>query len=286
MRPILVITGLSGSGKSLAARVFEDLGYYCVDNLPVALIPVFADLLARSQDSLRQVALVIDIREGAYLHDFPRIVSGLRERGVPAKIVWFEAATDSLIRRFSETRRPHPLSASLPLETAIANERALMADIRDLADRVIDTTRFNAHELRAFLKDEFSQAEEQPELQISVVSFGFKYGVPMEADLVFDVRFLQNPFFEEDLKNRTGLDREVVTFLETVTEYKEFLARLDEFLAFLLPGFVREGKTYLTVAIGCTGGRHRSVAAAESLRDLLKARGRPARVNHRDVDKE
>jgi UPF0042 nucleotide-binding protein len=286
VRPILIITGLSGSGKSLAARVFEDLGYYCVDNLPVALIPVFADLVARSQDSLSQVALVIDIREGAYLHDFPKIVTDLRQRGVPTRILWFEATNDALIRRFSETRRPHPLSVDLPLDTAIARERAMMTDVRDMADRVIDTTRYNAHELRAFLKQEFSQPEDHAALQASVVSFGFKYGLPMEADLVFDVRFLQNPFFVERLKRKTGLDPEVLAFLRDLPEYNDFLARLDEFMGFLLPGYVKEGKSYLTVAIGCTGGKHRSVAAAEAAAGLLSARGWPARVTHRDIDKE
>lgn len=286
MSPILIITGLSGSGKSLAARVFEDLGYYCVDNLPVALIPVFADLVARSQESLRQVALVIDIREGAYLHDLPRIISDLRNRGVPARILWFEATNDVLIRRFSETRRPHPLSADLPLEATIAKERSQMIEIRDMADRVIDTTRFNAHELRTFLKKEFSQPGDHTSVQVSIVSFGFKYGLPMEADLVLDVRFVQNPFFVERLKRKTGLDPEVVTFLEDLAEYQEFLRRFDSFLAFLLPGFVREGKSYLTLAIGCTGGKHRSVAAAESIARHLSARGWPARVTHRDIDKE
>src|SRR5207247_3680102 len=183
MRPILIITGLSGSGKSLAARVFEDLGYYCVDNLPVSLIPVFADLVARSQDSLRQVAIVIDIREGAYLHDFPKIVAGLRPREVPTRILWFEATTDALIRRFSETRRPHPLSADLPLETAIAREREAMTEIRDLADRVIDTTRFNAHELRTFLKSEFSRLDTLTNLNDSIVSFGHHHGLPTEASI-------------------------------------------------------------------------------------------------------
>ena len=285
-RPILIITGLSGSGKTLAARVFEDLGYYCVDNLPVALIPVFADLVARSQESLRHVALVIDIREGAYLHDFPKIVTDLRSRGVPLRILWFEATNDALIRRFSETRRPHPLSADLALETAIAQERDMMREIRNLSDRVIETTNYNAHQLRSYLKDEFSDPDDTTALQASVVSFGFKYGTPREADLVFDVRFLQNPFFVERLKAKTGLDPEVVAYLEEVTEYREFLKRLEEFIGFLLPGFVREGKSYLTIAIGCTGGRHRSVAAAESVAHMLSARGWPARVIHRDIDKE
>ena len=285
MRPILIITGLSGSGKSLAARVFEDLGHFCVDNLPVALIPVFADLLQRSHDSLRQAVLVIDIREGAYLDDFPRILSDLRERGVPIRILWFEATTETLIRRFSETRRPHPLSAEIPLEDAIARERALMREIHALADRVIDTTLYDPHELRRFLRDEFSQAADEPGLQISIVSFGFKHGVPAQADLVFDARFLQNPFFEEGLKTKTGLDGEVVEFLEKVPEYGEFLRRLDDLLAFLLPGYVREGKSYLTVGVGCTGGRHRSVAVAESLRRMMLSRGWAARVTHRDLDK-
>ena len=286
MRPLLIITGLSGSGKSLAARVFEDLGYYCVDNLPITLIPVFAELVARSQDSLTQVALVIDIREGAYLRDFPRIAFDLRKRGVPTRILWFEATDDVLIRRFSETRRPHPLSAEIPLETAIGRERDEMREIRDLADRVIDTSRFTAHELRTFLKSEFSAPESDSKIRTSIVSFGFKYGIPIEADLVFDVRFIQNPFFVEALKRKTGLDPEVVAFLEALDDYEVFVRKLDDFVSFLLPGFVREGKSYLTLAIGCTGGKHRSVAAAEALAHRLAERGWPARVSHRDIDKE
>jgi UPF0042 nucleotide-binding protein len=286
VRAILIITGLSGSGKSLAARVFEDLGYFCVDNLPVALIPVFADLVARSKETLRDVALVIDIREGAYLHDFPRIILDLRERGVPTHILWFETDTDVLIRRFSETRRPHPLSADVPLETAIARERERMTEIRDLADRVIDTTRFNAHELRAYLKNEFSHRDEVAALRASVISFGYKYGLPATADLVIDARFIQNPYFVEALKARTGKDREVIAFLQDLPEYREFLGRIDGLLGFLLPGYIREGKTYLTVAIGCTGGKHRSVAAAEAIAQMLTKRGFPSRASHRDIEKE
>jgi len=286
MEPVFIVTVLSGSGKSLAARCLEDLGYFCIDNLPVTLIPVLMDLIGRSRTELKRVAMVVDVREGELLRDFPRIITGLRAHGVPVRILYFEAANDVLIRRFSETRRPHPLDAGSGLEDAIARERTRLDEVRELADRIIDTSRFNAHELRAFLRQEFDPGVAAARIGITVVSFGFKYGLPSDADLVLDVRFLPNPFFIESLKSKTGLDPEVVAFLEAKPEFRGFLEKAGDLLAFLMPGFVKEAKSYLTIAIGCTGGKHRSVAAARHLRDHLERCGYPARISHRDIDKE
>lgn len=287
MEPVFIVTGLSGSGKSLAARCLEDLGYFCIDNLPVTLIPVLMDLIQRSRSDLKRIALVVDVREGELLREFPRIISGLRDRGVPVRILYFEAGNDVLIRRFSETRRPHPLDAGAGLEDAIARERGRLDEVRELADRVIDTSRFNAHELRAFLRQEFEPGASASALVgITVLSFGFKYGLPPDADVVFDVRFVPNPFFVEALKSKTGLDAEVVQFLSEKPEFRGFLEKTGDLLAFLLPGFEKEGKSYLTIAVGCTGGKHRSVAAARHLRDHLERCGYPARLSHRDIDKE
>ncbi len=286
MEPIIVVTGLSGSGKSLAARCFEDLGYFCIDNLPVTLIPVLIELLGRSRNEMRRVVLIVDVREGELLREFPRMIRDLRGRQVPLRILYFDSSNEALIRRFSETRRPHPLDEGQGLEHAIARERERLDEVRELADRIIDTSRFNAHELRAFLRTEFSPGSESFGIGISVVSFGFKYGLPADADLVFDVRFVPNPFFVDGLKSKNGLDPEVVAYLEEKDEYRGFIQKVGDLMEYLLPGFVKEGKSYLTVAVGCTGGRHRSVAAAEHLRERLMRSGFPARITHRDIDKE
>ncbi|PYT09887.1 MAG: RNase adapter RapZ [Acidobacteria bacterium] len=286
MEPIIVVTGLSGSGKSLAARCFEDLGYFCIDNLPVTLIPVLIELLGRSRNEMRRVVLIVDVREGELLREFPRMIRDLRGRQVPLRILYFDSSNEALIRRFSETRRPHPLDEGQGLEHAIARERERLDEVRELADRIIDTSRFNAHELRAFLRTEFSPGSESFGIGISVVSFGFKYGLPADADLVFDVRFVPNPFFVDGLKSKNGLDPEVVAYLEEKDEYRGFIQKVGDLMEYLLPGFVKEGKSYLTVAVGCTGGRHRSVAAAEHLRERLRRSGFPARITHRDIDKE
>lgn len=286
MEPVIVVTGLSGSGKSLAARCFEDLGYFCIDNLPAALIPVLIDLIVRSRQDIRRVALVVDVREGEMLRDVPGIIGDLRGRMIPLRVVYFEASNEVLIRRFSETRRPHPLDAGKGLEDAIARERNKLEEVRDIADRIIDTSRFNAHELRAFLRKEFEPGDTESPILVSVLSFGFKYGLPTDADIVLDVRFMPNPFFVEELKTRTGLDREVCEYLESQGDFKQFLDRMGGLLDFLLPKYVREGKTYLTIAIGCTGGKHRSVAVAERIGNYLDERGMTARISHRDIGKE
>jgi RNase adapter protein RapZ len=283
---IIVITGLSGSGKTLAIRAFEDMGHFCVDNLPVALIPVFADLCARRPD-LRRAALVVDVREGTFLGEFPVIFDALRRNPRHrARLLFFEADDEALIRRFSETRRPHPLASGGSLEEGIKRERQLLEPLRERADLIIDSSGFNVHELRRYIQEHFApQAGDQP-IGISVVSFGYKHGVPAEADLLFDTRFLPNPFFVDGLRGRSGLDREVIDFLEAIQDYREFLARIVDLVAFLIPRYIREGKSYLTVAIGCTGGRHRSVAMAEAVSRSLCERGYEVKASHRDLERE
>ncbi len=284
---IVVITGLSGSGKTLAIRAFEDIGYFCVDNLPVALIPVFADLIGRSRREGARAALVVDVREGAFLKEFPTIFADLRRvLGRRARLLFFEADDDTLIRRFSESRRPHPLAAGVPLEEGIRREREALAPLRDLADLIIDSSSFDVHQMRRYLQEHFAAPTEGQAMSIAVVSFGYKHGVPAEADLVFDTRFLPNPFFVDDLRSRSGLDEGVRRFLEASPEYGELRRRLVDLMTFLVPQYVREGKSYLTVAIGCTGGRHRSVALAVALSDELRGRGWSVSTSHRNLEQE
>ena len=283
---IVVITGLSGSGKTLTTRAFEDMGYFCVDNLPVALIPVFADLCARRPD-LRRAALVVDVREGTFLGEFPAIFDTLRRtQGHRARLLFFEADDEALIRRFSETRRPHPLASGASLEEGIRRERLMLEPLRERADLIIDSSGFNVHELRRYIQEHFAPQTGGQPIGISVVSFGYKHGVPAESDLLFDTRFLPNPFFVDGLRGRSGLDPEVRDYLEAISEYREFLARIVDLVAFLIPQYIREGKSYLTVAVGCTGGRHRSVAMAEAVSRALCDRGYAVKASHRDLDKE
>ena len=249
-------------------------------------IPGLIDLITRTRGHIERVALVVDVREGELLRDFPRIISDLRNRQVSLRIVYFEASNEVLIRRFSETRRPHPLDAGRGLEDAIAREREALNEVRELSDRILDTSRYNAHQLRAFLRSEFEPGEAQAPIAVSVVSFGFKYGLPPDADLVFDVRFVPNPFFVPGLRTKTGLDPEVIAYLDLQEEYRGFIEKTSDLLEFLLPSYVKEGKTYLTIAVGCTGGKHRSVAASEAFGDHLTRSGFPARITHRDIEKE
>lgn len=287
MDRLVVITGLSGSGKSFAARCFEDLGFFCVDNLPVLLIPPFYELIQRSGEQIDRATLVIDVREGRFLDQFPEMLQLLLAKAAPVTLLFFECSDEALKRRFSETRRPHPmLAAAGTLEHAIQNERAALAPLRDLADRIIDTTRFTTHELRAFLKSSYGAGSGKGDLNVNVVSFGFKYGLPAEADLVFDVRCLPNPYFVEGLRQLDGTSIEVQAFLADKAESEEFSRRTKELLDFLIPLYAAEGKSYLTVTLGCTGGRHRSVALAEDLFKHLAARGVAASIHHRDLGRE
>lgn len=287
MRRLVIITGLSGSGKSLAARCLEDLDFFCVDNLPVSLIPQFYELIQRSGEAVARAAIVVDAREREFLEEFPDTLHELRAKGAPVSLLFFECADEILKRRFSETRRPHPML--LPggsLEKAIRDERSVLAPLRDVSDRIIDTSRFNAHELRAFLQAAFGESPSVGTLNVHVVSFGFKYGSPAEADLLFDIRFLPNPYFVEELRPLDGTHPDVKAFLNAKPEARELAVRLKDLLDFLLPLYAAEGKSYLTIALGCTGGKHRSVAFAEELREYLADRGAPVSVTHRDLGKE
>jgi UPF0042 nucleotide-binding protein len=283
---LVILSGMSGSGKSAAVKCFEDMGYFCVDNLPSKLIPVFLDLMRRSRDAPEAVALVIDIREGTFLRDFPEILQELREAIAAVEILFFEATDEVLVRRFSETRRPHPMPGAASVEDGISREREALRDLRSHSDRILDTSKFNVHELKAYLFDHFSGEGREASLVVKVVSFGYKHGLPQDADLVFDVRFLPNPFFVHGLRDKSGQDRDVAEYLEGIGEYRTFCSKMDDLFSFLLPQYVQEGKAYLTVAFGCTGGRHRSVALAEQLGGALRAQGFRVRIDHRDVAKD
>ncbi len=281
-QPFIVLTGLSGSGKSQAIRALEDLGYFCVDNLPTTLIPTLAKLSLRS-NGIEKVAIVVDVRERDFLSKFPKIFGRLRAmRRLNPILIFLEASHPALVRRFSETRRPHPLARGRSVTEGIKAERARMAPIRNLADEIIDTSDMTVHELRHFFMG-LSRGRSHGRLVITLLSFGYKYGLPVDADLVFDVRCLPNPYFVPALRRRTGRDRAVIAFMERDTSTREFIEHLEDYLRYVTPFYIAEGKSYLTVAIGCTGGRHRSVMIAERLRRALAGVGGSVRVRHRDV---
>ena len=277
---LVVLTGLSGAGKLSALKSFEDLGYYAVDNLPLELVPQFAELVRGSSEITRAV-LGVDAREGS-IERFPRILREVR-RKLSVRVVFLEAADEVLVRRYSETRRPHPLRRDELVSASIADERHRMEPIRNLADVVIDTSKFNVHELRAHINAQFSRREGEQPLLISTLSFGFKNGVPPEADLVFDVRFLPNPHFIPEFRPLTGRDAQVAGYVMNFPQTEEFLDRTTGLLQFLLPHYVKEGKSYLTIAFGCTGGQHRSVAIAEEMKKRLGDAGYRSKVSHRDM---
>jgi len=282
-RQLVVLTGLSGSGKSTVLKAFEDMGYYCVDNLPVELMPIFAELHAAGEGDLQRAALLVDAREGLQLEKLPGLLKHLR-RDHPIILVYIEAQEDALLRRYSETRRPHPLGRDFSVRESLRHEQALMEPIRKLADVVIDTTQFNVHELRHFINERFKSESKRP-LLISLVSFGYKFGVPNDADLMFDVRFLPNPHFVPKLRRYTGRDAQVRRYIQSFPQTGEFLKRIQGLLTYLIPHYIEEGKSYLTIAFGCTGGKHRSVMMAEWLKRALEKKGFAARVVHRDIDK-
>ena len=282
---ILIITGLSGSGKTHVARALEDVGWFCVDNLPSAMIPTFADLVA-SQAELQRSALVIDIREPEFLKEFPRVVRQLRARGVALSLLFLEAAEKTLARRYSETRRPHPLAVNQPVLEGIREERELLKPIRKVADLVLDTSEYTVHQLRDYVREHYDVRHQAPPIVLSVMSFGYKYGVPAEADLVFDCRFLPNPNFVPALKPLTGGHAPVIRYMKRQADTEGFLRHLRSFLSYVLPRYVKEGKTYLTVAFGCTGGRHRSVMIANAIGQWLGGKRLPVKVRHRDVRQE
>ena len=279
----VVITGLSGSGKGSVLKAFEDLGFYCVDNLPIDLIPKFAELCSAPGSRLQRAAVVVDIRGGEALSQLPAMYHKLAEKNLRPALVFLEASDPALIRRFEETRRPHPLGRDLPVREGIRLERMLLKPMRQLADVVIETSRMNVHELRDAVQARFGSVEKRQTVLISVVSFGFRFGVPQDADLVFDVRFLPNPNYVRRLKNKTGRDAAVRRFVDSYPQTQEFMKRLTDLLLYLLPNYVREGKSYLTIAIGCTGGRHRSVALAEEVHSALRGEGYRSKIVHRDI---
>jgi UPF0042 nucleotide-binding protein len=280
--PFIVLTGLSGSGKSQAIRALEDLGYFCVDNLPTTLIPTLAQLSLRGE-GIPKVAIVVDVRERNFLAQFPKIFNRLRKmRGLNPVLIFLEASTSALVRRFSETRRPHPLAPDRSVSEGIRDERARISPIRELADEIIDTSDMTVHELRQFFMT-LSRGRSRGRLVITLLSFGFKHGVPVDADLMFDVRCLPNPHFVPALRRRTGRDRAVAAFMERDAATREFMDRLEDYLRYVTPHYAAEGKSYLTIAIGCTGGRHRSVMIAERLRRALSTVGGRVRVRHRDI---
>lgn len=281
-KPFIIVTGLSGSGKSQAIRALEDLGYFCVDNLPTALIPTLAKLAVRG--AFEKAALVADVRERSFLATFPAMFRKLRRASrLNPVLIFLEADNATLVRRFSETRRPHPMGRGRSIIEGIRDERARMAPVRAMADEVVDTSDMTVHELRQFFMG-LSRDRVRAPLVVTVLSFGFKHGLPVDADLVFDVRCLPNPHFVPTLRRRTGRDRAVVSFMQRDEATRAFIEKLEDYLGFALPYYVDEGKSYLTVAIGCTGGRHRSVMIAERLRAALSSvPGTTIRVKHRDI---
>lgn len=279
---VLIITGLSGSGKTHVLRALEDVGWFCVDNLPTALIQRFADLI-RSSPALLRSALGVDMRERDFLKQFPQVYRQLKARGLAVSLLFMEADEKILLRRFNETRRPHPLSLNQPAGEGIREEREALAPIRKVADLILDTSALTVHELRDYVRERYDLRPSKGAMVVSVVSFGFKYGVPSDADLVFDLRFLPNPNFVARLKRLNGGHPAVVRYMGQQAETGKFLGKLKGLLDYLLPRYQREGKSYLTIALGCTGGRHRSVMMANALARTLERQGREVRVRHRDL---
>jgi UPF0042 nucleotide-binding protein len=280
---LVIITGLSGSGKASVLKAFEDLGFYCVDNLPVELIPRFAELVGQSSE-IERTALVVDVREGTQLESLPAIVKSVR-RILPTKVIFLEAEQSVLLRRYSETRRPHPLGTHTPVRSSLVAETRHLRPIRVIADLVIDTSRFNVHELRSYITERFQKHESDKSILVSCVSFGFKHGVPEDADLVFDVRFLPNPHFVPEFRALTGRDPKVARYIRSFPQTREFIQRISELLVYLLPHYIREGKSYLTISFGCTGGQHRSVMIAEEVTKRLRKAGYRVKAVHRDSPK-
>jgi RNase adapter protein RapZ len=282
-KQLVVITGMSGSGKASVMKAFEDLGYYCVDNMPIGLVPRFADLVKQSSE-IEKAALVTDIREGEQLKKLPQIIRNLK-RQVNTTVLFLEASDEVLLRRFSETRRPHPLGKDSTVKAALSQERRMLQTIRDMADVVVDSSRFNVHELRSHITAKFTQGSTEKGILISVVSFGYKSGVPQDADLVFDVRFLPNPHFVPEFRPLTGRHPKVAKYIRSFAQTQEFIRRISDLLVYLIPHYVREGKSYLTIAFGCTGGQHRSVLISEEVKKLLAKSGYQVKVIHRDCPK-
>jgi RNase adapter protein RapZ len=282
---VVIVTGVSGSGKSTAIHVLEDLGFYCIDNMPVVLVPKFLELCESIGEGINRVAFGIDLRERASFGALPTVIGQARQHGQRIEVLFLDAADEVLVRRFSETRRPHPLAeGGSPLD-GIRRERERLAAMREAADRILDTTALTVHQLRAELTREYGSQSSQDRMTLFLSSFGYKFGIPTDADMVLDVRFLPNPFFNDDLRALSGLDPPVVRYLLERPETMEFLDQVERLLLFLLPRYVHEGKTYFTMALGCTGGRHRSVVLVEEIARRLSTQGYRLQVRHRDVSR-
>jgi len=279
----LIITGLSGSGKTVVSRFLEDLGYYCIDNLPAKLIPSFIKLWTRKEVEIEKVALVVDIREAGFTTEFPEVLKVIREKK-SLQLIFLEASDETLIKRFSESRRPHPLKRKKSLRENVQLERERLAEIKKIADEVIDTTETTISQLKELLTRRFLKKKAW-KMQIVVVSFGYKYGIPLESDLVFDTRFLPNPFYIEELMHKTGKNQKVREYVLKERKTKKFLSQLNNFIDYLIPKFTDEGKSLLTVSVGCTGGKHRSVIIADKLKEHIKRKNYSVRIYHRDLFK-
>jgi len=284
LQDLVIVTGMSGSGKGTVLRTFEDLGFFCIDNLPVALIPKLVEGIQATGDDVKHAVLVIDIRAGEKLKDLEMIVRRLRKSAFHLFVLYLEAEDDVLVRRFSETRRPHPLSKQKSLRESIKIERARLRSLREFADVAIDTSRYTVHEIRDLVVERFRKHSRASALNIHLLSFGYKKGVPPEADLMFDARFLPNPYFVSRLRARSGRNKSVVKYLQSFPETSEFIKRVGNLLKYLVPKYIKEGKRYLTIAVGCTGGRHRSVFIVEELAKLLNNKNRTIHVQHRDIN--
>ena len=282
---VVIITGLSGSGKSTALRALEDVGFFCVDNLPVILLPKFLSITAVSSPEIKQVALVMDLRERSFLDKYPKIFTGLKEKGYKIEILFMESSDDSLLHRFSETRRIHPLSERGWIMEGILLEREKLTSLKTMADKIIDTTSLNVHQLKDIVQRHFLPSSRHKKMVINVTSFGYRYGLPADADLVFDVRFLPNPYFMENLKNYDGTNTDVKNYVLENKESKEFLEKIMDLMNLLIPLYEKEGKVRLNVALGCTGGKHRSVVMANKLGSYFSSMKYRVNLNHRDINK-
>jgi RNase adapter protein RapZ len=283
-KELVIVTGISGAGKASALKAFEDLGFHAVDNLPLELLHDFAKLVHKSPE-IQDAAIVIDVREGPTLDQLPEILKSVK-MVLPTRVVFLDAQDAVLVRRYSETRRPHPLRKSETVWRSVVEERQLLDPIRNVADTLIDTSNFNVHELRADIQSRFGQDAQVNRLLVSCLSFGFKNGVPLDADMVFDVRFLPNPHFVSEFRKKTGKDPRVAEYVRSFPQTVEFLGRVTDLMLYLLPHYVHEGKSYLTVAFGCTGGQHRSVMMAEDIAERLREAGYQVKAVHRDIPRE
>ncbi len=282
---IVVVSGLSGSGKSTAIRALEDIGFFCIDNLPIVLMPKLVELFPGTPAEIEQIAVVADAREGAFLNEFEKMLARIRAQGSRVDVVFLDCADEVLVRRYNETRRRHPLAPHGSLQDGIVQERSLLSRLRQLADHVFDTSGLNPHQLRQLIKEHFTRAQDGSRMNLALVSFGFRHGIPEEADLVFDVRFLPNPYFVAELREKNGTDPEVHRYVTANEDAQALLDSIAQFLLRFRPLYDREGKSYLSVCIGCTGGKHRSVAIVEELGRRLQSSQGPLAIRHRDMNR-